>query len=137
MTTLAPAEIVAGEPYMITAPFDGVIDDILVPPNTLVDIDIPLLRFVDTAYRNDFILAGKEEAIAYAKLRQAAIGSFISATAKRDITIAEAEKALAHARQNYAQDRLAKTILTSPKTCLLYTSPSPRDATLSRMPSSA
>ena len=25
----------------------------------------------------------------------------------------------------------------SPKTCLLYTSPSPRDATLSRMPSSA
>ena len=28
-------------------------------------------------------------------------------------------------------------IPTDPKTCLLYTSPSPRDATLSRMPSSA
>ena len=28
-------------------------------------------------------------------------------------------------------------ILTSHKGCLLYTSPSPRDATLSRMPSSA
>ena len=28
-------------------------------------------------------------------------------------------------------------ILTTSKTCLLYTSPSPRDATLSRMPSSA
>ena len=27
--------------------------------------------------------------------------------------------------------------LTTPHTCLLYTSPSPRDATLSRMPSSA
>ena len=26
---------------------------------------------------------------------------------------------------------------TTPETCLLYTSPSPRDATLSRMPSSA
>ena len=27
--------------------------------------------------------------------------------------------------------------IDAPKTCLLYTSPSPRDATLSRMPSSA
>jgi len=124
MTTLAPAEIVAGEPYMITAPFDGVIDDILVPPNTSIQTDTPLLRFVDTAYRNEFILAEREEAIADAKLRQAAIGSFISETAKRNITIAEAEKALAHARQDYAQDRLAKTILTSPKTGLaIYSDP--------------
>ena len=30
-----------------------------------------------------------------------------------------------------------KTILISPLTCLLYTSPSPRDGLLSRMPSSA
>ena len=124
MTTLAPAEIVAGTPYMITAPFEGVIEDILVPPNTPVETDTPLLRFVDTAYRNDFILAGKEKAIADAKLRQAAIGSFISATAKRDIAIAEAEKALASARQDYAQDRLAKTTLTSPKKGLaIYSDP--------------
>ena len=31
----------------------------------------------------------------------------------------------------------AATIFEGPETCLLYTSPSPRDATLSRMPSSA
>ena len=31
----------------------------------------------------------------------------------------------------------AITALTAQNTCLLYTSPSPRDATLSRMPSSA
>ena len=29
------------------------------------------------------------------------------------------------------------TIMTDPETCLLYTSPSPRDGLLSRMPSSA
>ena len=43
---------------------------------------------------------------------------------------------LQHALENAAfgvlQDEMAQTI-----TCLLYTSPSPRDATLSRMPSSA
>ena len=32
---------------------------------------------------------------------------------------------------------LAESIIGLPVTCLLYTSPSPRDATLSRMPSSA
>ena len=36
-----------------------------------------------------------------------------------------------------SDDALAPIILTSHTDCLLYTSPSPRDATLSRMPSSA
>ena len=45
--------------------------------------------------------------------------------------------------QNVARDRLAKTmgkdavVAALSMDCLLYTSPSPRDATLSRMPSSA
>lgn len=125
MTTLAPAEVVAGSPYIITAPFDGVIEDILVPPNSHVQKDTALLRFVDTAYRNEFILAGKEQAIANAKLRQAAVTSFISDAAKRNIAIAAAERDLASARQDYAQDRLARTIITSPKEGLaIYTDPS-------------
>ena len=33
--------------------------------------------------------------------------------------------------------KLARDLITPYKICLLYTSPSPRDATLSRMPSSA
>ena len=41
---------------------------------------------------------------------------------------------------SYARDETARTSgrgIASAKSCLLYTSPSPRDATLSRMPSSA
>ena len=34
-------------------------------------------------------------------------------------------------------DRLGRSLIDVLNTCLLYTSPSPRDATLSRMPSSA
>ena len=34
-------------------------------------------------------------------------------------------------------DKALKALGENPSTCLLYTSPSPRDATLSRMPSSA
>ena len=39
--------------------------------------------------------------------------------------------------QNDFRFRLLKLVLERSGTCLLYTSPSPRDATLSRMPSSA
>lgn len=124
MTTLAPAEIITAKPYIVTAPFEGIIDDILVPPNTPIHKNTALVSFVDTAYQNEFILAGKEEAVADAKLRQAAIGSFISVEAKAHVATAEAEKALASARQNYAKDRLAKTVLTSPKNGLaIYSNP--------------
>ena len=47
----------------------------------------------------------------------------------------EKSATMAVARRN-AAERSAVTAI-SPTTCLLYTSPSPRDATLSRMPSSA
>ena len=124
MTTLAPAEIVADKPYIITAPFDGVIEDILVPPNMPVKINTPLLRFEDTVYRSDSILAEKEVLIAEAKLRQAEVNSAINNTAEHDIAMAEAEKTLANARHNYAQDRLANTLLTSPKDGLaIYSNP--------------
>lgn len=124
MTTLAPAEIVASKPYMMTAPFDGIIEDILVPPNTYIRKETPILRFVDTTYQNEFILAGKEAAIADAKLRQAAVSSFTNVDAKGHVAIAEAEKALASARQIYAKERLAKTVLTTPKAGLaIYSDP--------------
>lgn len=124
MTTLAPAEIVTSKPYILTAPFNGIVEDILVPPNMPVEKNTPILRFVDTSYQNEFILAGKEEAIAEAKLRQAAVGSFVSDGVKSQVAIAKAEKALAAARQDYARERLAKTVLTAPKEGLaIYSDP--------------
>ena len=124
MTTLAPAEIVAEKPYVITAPMDGVVEEILVPPNTLVDEDTPLIRLVDTSYKNEFILAEQEQFVADAKLRQASLTSFIDNKAKREIAVAQAEKSMAKARQNYARDRLSKTEVKTPKSGLaIYSDP--------------
>jgi hypothetical protein len=47
MTTLAPAEIVPKNPFIIAAPFDGIVEDILVPPNAHVQRDMPILRYTD------------------------------------------------------------------------------------------
>ncbi len=124
MTTLAPAEVVAEAPYVITAPIDGVVESILVPPNTEVSIDTPLLRLVDTTYKNEYILAKQEQAVADAKLRQASLTSFIDNTAKRDVAVAQAEKSMAGARKNYARDRLSKTVVNAPKAGLaIYSDP--------------
>ena len=50
------------------------------------------------------------------------------------------EEVIQYIYKKYGRERaaLAATVITyRPRSCLLYTSPSPRDATLSRMPSSA
>ena len=43
----------------------------------------------------------------------------------------------AYMRMKLSTKEIARLLNISPTSCLLYTSPSPRDATLSRMPSSA
>ncbi|WP_371396897.1 efflux RND transporter periplasmic adaptor subunit [Fretibacter rubidus] len=114
MTTLAPAEVTASNPFVITAPMDGVIDQILVPANSAVIKDQPLMRLVDTSYRNEYLLAEGEESVAKAKLRQASLTSFVDEAAKREIAIARAEQELAAARKAYARDRLSRTVLSAP-----------------------
>ena len=54
---------------------------------------------------------------------------------KRHIFVDEALHSRAY--ENIALTIGYKQTISQPFTCLLYTSPSPRDATLSRMPSSA
>lgn len=124
MSTLAPAEIVADTPFMITAPIDGVVEQILIAPNSEIAAGQALVRLVDTTHRNEFLLAGQEQSVAQARLRQASLTSFIDNEAKRSLATAQAEQKLALARQDYAQDRLSKTTLSAPISGLaIYSDP--------------
>ena len=124
MTDLAPAEIVADKPFMVTAPFDGVTDDILIPPNRFVKAGTVLARLNDTRFRNEYALAGEEKSVADARLKQAALSAFINVEAKKEIAIAKAEKALAQARESFAKDQLLKTELIAPHDGLaIYSDP--------------
>ncbi len=122
VTSLAPAEIVAAEPFIISAPMEGVVKTILVPPNSPIKKGDILVQFEDTALRNEFILTQQELNLAEARRRQASLRAFIDNDAKRELAIAEAELKLAAARTNYARERLAQTSLTAPQDGLaLYT----------------
>jgi len=124
VATLAPAEIVAETPFIIAAPMDGVIKEILIEPNSPVEIGTVLARMVDTEFKSELHVATREEHVAEARLRQASLSSFIDEAAKRDLAVAQAETSLARARTQYAQERFTQTQLKTPKAGLaIYSNP--------------
>ncbi len=124
IVTLAPAEIVADKPFIIAAPMDGVVENILIPPNSAVEAGAPLVKMADTEFKSEFDVAVREESVALARLKKASLTSFIDDAAKRELTIARAETELARARTLYAKTRLGQTDLSAPKGGLaIYSNP--------------
>lgn len=114
MTTIAPIEIRAKDPFVIAAPIDGVIDSVALEPNTRVTAGDELIRFDDTTFRNKALLAEREVSVseaAYHKTRQAA---FFSEDARYQLAISKAERDLKKTELGYAKELLAKTRLTAP-----------------------
>ena len=111
MSALAPAEIVAQSPTVVTAPIDGVVDNVLVDPNTTVAAGQPLFSFVDTKLRNDFEVADRQVNVAQAKLKRANQLAFQDMRGRHELGIARAELALRVAERDYARDLLDKTVV--------------------------
>ena len=70
MTALAPAEIVATDPFIVAAAIDGVVESIPVESSQRVKKGDRLLRFADTALRNKHEIAEREVLVAEAKLNR-------------------------------------------------------------------
>ncbi|HHL42723.1 MAG TPA: HlyD family secretion protein, partial [Hellea balneolensis] len=119
ISTLAPAEIIADAPFIVTAPIDGVIDNIQVKPGSFVTKGTILATLNDTRFRNEYAIAGEEKSVAQARYRQASLSSFIDERSKHDLAITQAEQELASARETFAQDRLAKTVLVAARDGLI------------------
>ena len=131
---------------------------VYVQNGNLVQSGDPLVRLRDTEFREQLKQAEANYQIALAQAKQAeaelkrmqselqrsrdlAEKELISPTEMENIETqaiaAEASAELARARVEQAQATIDERKETLSRTCLLYTSPSPRDRTRSRMPSSA
>lgn len=116
MSALAPAEVVAARPYVITAPMDGVLAEVAVAPYSPVKKGQLLARFEDVRYRNDFQLAQERLAVAKARVERASSAAFADvANESRDVAIMRAEYQEAEAAYSYAKDMLAKSELIAPR----------------------
>ena len=113
ITALAPAEVTPLEPFIVAAPFDGVVKEILVDQNQRVAAGAPIIAFEDIERRNAFDIAAEEEAVALARFQRESQGAINDPRAKREIAIAKAELELTRAEKAYAGDLLAKTFLNA------------------------
>jgi len=114
MSALAPFEIVPHEPFLLTAPIDGVIKDVPVQPNERVKAGDLLVRFSDTALRNDYAVADREWKVALARLKRTNQLAFSSLDGRRELAIATAERDVRAAARAYARERLEQTRLLAP-----------------------
>jgi multidrug resistance efflux pump len=115
MTALAPVEVIAARPFVISAPFSGVISTIDVAPNARVRKGQLLMRFDDIKFRNEQSLALQKAQVAEARVERSTTASFAKAEEAHDIGINQAEAQLASADVAYAQDMMAKTQITAPR----------------------
>jgi multidrug resistance efflux pump len=105
--------IVTIEPTIITAPIDGVIDEILVRPNDRVEVGTPLLRYVELSHAARAETAERELAVADAKFKRTSMTALSNLDAKRELAIIEAELHLKRAERDFTSDQLKRSRVQS------------------------
>lgn len=115
MTALAPMEVVPKAPFVVAAPIDGVIENVVAAPNSAVKQGDVIVQYVDTVPRNQLQVAEEEVSVAAAKLRQLQQSSFVDETAKRELAQARAELSLKVAERDFAKDTFEKSDIRAPR----------------------
>jgi len=119
LSVMAPVEVVAADPFVVTSPIAGVVRSILVDPNTPVNAGQMLVQFEDLQPRNEMALAQQKLAVAQARDAKVAAASFKDATAAHDLATAQAELELARVSHNYALEVLQRTQVATPAAGLM------------------
>lgn len=109
LSVMAPVEVVAAAPMVVTAPISGVVRQILVAPSAAVTAGMPLLQFDDVQPRNEMLLAQQRLAVAQARDARTAAAAFTDPNAAHDLATAQAELQLARVNFNYAAEVLQRT----------------------------
>ena len=115
MTALAPFEVSPREAFLVTAPIDGVIDDVMVTPNAKVTAGEPLVRFVDTVLKNRAEIAKRETDVAQARVKQAMINAFADVRGRHEVSILQAELNVKKAELEQARELLALSAINAVK----------------------
>jgi hypothetical protein len=106
LSTLAPVQVVAREPVVVTAPLEGVIAEIVVQPNTLVQEGATLFRYEDTKFRNDYDVAEKNLAVGFMEYRKVTQGAFYDEKTGAGMPVQASEVRLKEAGRDYAWEVL-------------------------------
>ena len=110
-----PAEIIAQDPYIVSAPIEGIIEDIFIQTNQLVSLGDQLASLDDTEIRNRLEIALKELEVLKTDMEQSSRQAFTERKSKAQITIIKGEIERQEAEISYLREVLSKTTITSPR----------------------
>lgn len=110
---IAPVEVVAKDPFIVTAPFDGVVDKVLVDVNQEIEEGTKIILFDDLLARNEFRLADKKFQVSKARLENVQELAFYDNKASYEISVNKTELELAKLERDYAKEVLSRTMIFS------------------------
>ncbi|MEP0520535.1 MAG: HlyD family efflux transporter periplasmic adaptor subunit [Hyphomicrobiales bacterium] len=114
LSVLAPAKSAPSNPAIISAPLDGVIRNILVPPNQAVTRGEVVARMETNELQAAFEVANRRAAVLAADLRRATQKAFFEDDAKAQISLLLAQLREREAERDLAQERLSRVELRAP-----------------------
>ena len=109
MSVLAPMEIAAKNPFVVAAPSDGVIQDVLVEPGDRVQKGEPLIKMDEVEARNKVQVAQQEVQVAEARLKKANQLAFSNDEGRKELRMAMANLDLKQVQLRYAQDLYSRS----------------------------
>ncbi|MBF0611306.1 MAG: HlyD family efflux transporter periplasmic adaptor subunit [Magnetococcales bacterium] len=115
LSELAPAQVVARNPWLVTAPLDGVIQKIHVQPNQLVKEGELLFTLEDTALRNRLEVARKVLAVASAQFQSTRQKAFADERSKGELLMLRAKVEEKQAEVVYTEELLQQSQVVAPK----------------------
>lgn len=119
LTVIAPAEIVAEAPLVVTAPLAGVIRRIGPDPDSRVETGALLVQFEDLPLRHEMLIERQKLAVAQARVSRLGAAAFRDPQAAHELAIARAELDLAEAGARHAAETLERTRITAPRAGLV------------------
>jgi len=111
MTVSAPFQITSQNHLVVSSPIQGIIEEIYVSPGERVAKGQPLVKFVDSANRNQVTIAEREVDMSEAVLKRANQLSFEEEEGRRQIGPSAADVALKQAELNFAKEQLDRAIV--------------------------
>lgn len=109
LSAVAPVEVIARDPHVVSAPIDGAVREVLVMPNQLVQAGDLLVQLEDSELASAHEVAERALLVARAELKTVQQGGFVDATQKARLAELESTVRLRAAEVEQAAQRLRKT----------------------------
>ena len=113
LSVLAPLEVEAKNPYVVSSPLNGVIEEVKVFPNDKIEKNQLIVQFDDVDFTNNYLVAKRTLDVTNAELFTTKQSSFLDPKQKSQIASLENQVKLKEAELSYAKDQLDKTKIYS------------------------